>query len=410
MKSFNLLFTYITPFHPEKGGIGRVTDTLTREFLKRGHKVYYLIYESAITERLDFDYPAPLDYFPSKELLSEENVVYYRDFLRKNDIDYVINQSGNFDDTRLYAQIGECKSKLISVLHSEPLVAYRCLWHEIIPLRNSTLKERFKQVARVILYPLIKRNYLRAREECLRYTVKYSDKVCMLSSEHAADLYTICGDCDYKYVTIPNPNSFANHEKEKILAVEKKPVLLYVGALVKNKRVDRLIRAWRKLFSMYSDWEVVLIGDGNSEYVKYLKCLARGIPRISFKGCTCPELYYQSASILVHPTNYEGWPMVVTEAMQYGVVPVLFNSFATAKDIVKHEISGMLVTPYDSDELQQTLSMLMKDGNRLMKMSKQAMICVEQYNVEHVADIWESLFGELVAGKSNIEGHSRHEK
>ena len=45
----NILFAYITPFHPERGGIGRVTDSLTREFLRRGHKVHYLIYDSAIT-------------------------------------------------------------------------------------------------------------------------------------------------------------------------------------------------------------------------------------------------------------------------------------------------------------------------------------------------------------------------
>ena len=56
----NILFTYITPFHPERGGIGRATDTLARELLCRGYKVLYLIYDSAITIRHEYDYPIDL--------------------------------------------------------------------------------------------------------------------------------------------------------------------------------------------------------------------------------------------------------------------------------------------------------------------------------------------------------------
>ena len=62
----NILFTYITPFHPERGGIGRVTHALTLELLKRGYNVFYLIYDCPITIRHEYDYPAPLEYFPSK--------------------------------------------------------------------------------------------------------------------------------------------------------------------------------------------------------------------------------------------------------------------------------------------------------------------------------------------------------
>ena len=49
MKHPNILFAYITPFHPEKGGIGRVTHTLTLELQRRGYKVFYLLYPCGIT-------------------------------------------------------------------------------------------------------------------------------------------------------------------------------------------------------------------------------------------------------------------------------------------------------------------------------------------------------------------------
>ena len=82
----NILFAYITPFHPEKGGIGRVTHTLTLELQRRGYNVFYLIYPSAITVRHEYDYPAPLEYLPSGDLLSKENIAYYESYLKKNKI------------------------------------------------------------------------------------------------------------------------------------------------------------------------------------------------------------------------------------------------------------------------------------------------------------------------------------
>lgn len=50
----NIVFTYITPFPSGKGRIGRVTDTLTREFLKRGFTIRL---SSAVTVRHEYDLP-----------------------------------------------------------------------------------------------------------------------------------------------------------------------------------------------------------------------------------------------------------------------------------------------------------------------------------------------------------------
>ena len=55
MKRKNILFAYITPFHPNKGGIGRVTYQLTLELQRRGYNVFYLIYPSGITIRYEYD-------------------------------------------------------------------------------------------------------------------------------------------------------------------------------------------------------------------------------------------------------------------------------------------------------------------------------------------------------------------
>lgn len=56
----NILFTSSTPFHPLRGGVGRVTDTLCKELQKRGYQVFYLNADWVAEERKKYKYPAPV--------------------------------------------------------------------------------------------------------------------------------------------------------------------------------------------------------------------------------------------------------------------------------------------------------------------------------------------------------------
>lgn len=135
-----------------------------------------------MTVRHEYDYPAPLEYLPSSKCLSEENLNYYFDYLKRNEIDVVINQSGNFNDSELWCKARELDIKVISVLHSTPSVAYDHLFEtEVFPLRSNKLIEKVKRVARILLYPRIRRNYWSNRVKQFEYVVPNSDIVCCLS-------------------------------------------------------------------------------------------------------------------------------------------------------------------------------------------------------------------------------------
>lgn len=394
MSGYNIVFTYITPFHPERGGIGRVTDTLCREFLRRGHKVFYLIYNSAITIRHEFDFPAPLEYFPSSDLLSAENIEFYQKFLEDKKIDFVINQSGNFSDTALYVQKGSSHAKVISVLHSEPWVAYKHLWDEVIPLRSRCIYERLKQFARILLYPYIKYKYRKSRLNQIAATVSGSDRICVLCDGHKQDVIEMSPAAVGKCVVIPNPNSFSDFISK--VSKPRSKTILYVGLLVKNKRVDRLIHVWKNLSKDYPDWILLLLGDGEPQYVEYLKSLAANISNVEFAGFSNPRELYETASIFAFPSNYEGWPMALVEALQYGVVPVTFDSFAAASVIVKHDKTGMLVRPFDLSLYEKSLRALMDNPGRLREMSQNANKSVSDFDVTAVGDMWETLFKKLI--------------
>lgn len=394
MKHPNILFAYITPFHPEKGGIGRVTHTLTLELQRRGYKVFYLIYPCGITIRHEYVYPAPLEYLPSSDLLSSENITYYQDYLKRNQIDIVINQSGNFSDSRLWLKAKDWNIKVISVLHSNPWVAYSHLWQEIYPLKNDSFIEKFKRIARIVLYPKIKYRLRNSRIEHFKQLLPETDYVCTLSEKYFSELNEICSGFKQKYRAIANPNSYNTQEINTHLKKKKKQIL-WVGLFSEQKNPLLAIKIWKRLFRDYPEWEFVIVGyNKNGHWLERMQSLSKGIPNIRFEGFQDPLPYQLESSIFCLTSSYEGWPMVLVEAIQCGTVPIAFNSFASVTDIIDNGRNGILIEPFSIKEYEKGLRRLMDNPALLKQMSEYAQQDIEKYSVENVVDKWEKLFKE----------------
>ena len=109
------------------------------------------------------------------------------------------------------------------------------------------------------------------------------------------------------------------------LCYDKRKEFLFVGRLsYADKRIDRLIDAWRMIYDKLPDWSLVIVGDGPDR--KRLETLAEGLPRLSFEGYQKPDDYYRHASALCLVSEYEGFPLCLIEAQSHGVVPITMNS------------------------------------------------------------------------------------
>lgn len=139
-------------------------------------------------------------------------------------------------------------------------------------------------------------------------------------------------------VSIPVLKNSTNHLYEWNL--ESKKYFLCVARLIKDKGVHYLLNAWqlaRQQFpKLLGDQKLVIVGSSitkDNKYLNKLKEIARGDKSIVFvgwqQGQKLNELY-EHATMFVHPSENEGLPMVVLEAMSYGL-PVL------ASDIPAHQ-------------------------------------------------------------------------
>lgn len=111
--------------------------------------------------------------------------------------------------------------------------------------------------------------------------------------------------------------------------------LLFLGRLVPEKRVEDLIRAFR---SFGGETRLLIAGDGHfsDSHVDGLKRLAAGDPRIRFTGAVYGEAkedLLARASVLVNPSDLEGHPIVLLEALGHGV-PVLASDIEEHREIL----------------------------------------------------------------------------
>lgn len=394
MKKHTILFVFHVPFIPQNGGVERVTHILTNAFIAKGHTVYYL---SSKKRETDFQCPVKQFYFPSSDYNSKENVDFYQVFLKKNKIDIVVNQNGAEKAAYLYLNVNyRERLKIISVVHINPLLGYRYYQYSIVPLWvDASWREGLVFLIKLVSFPLrymfYKINTWYKLKKQYGFVASRSDLVLLLSENYIPQMSSVCPQATAKLKSIPNPIQAVSHP-----GFCKKKQLLYVGRFdMMQKRVDRLVKIWKKIYRQHFDWELILVGYGEGE--KYLRAYVKRhhLERVVFAGQCNPSSYYQTASILCLTSCYEGLPMVILEAMQNKVIPVAFDSFAAASDLIIQGKTGRLVTPFDLEEYARTLDELMLDSFDRNEMAMQAFHHVRNFTVGPIIAQWEVVFDQI---------------
>lgn len=381
----NVCFLTSGSVHHNYGGLDRVTELLADYFKSKGANVYFVsqIHREVIHKDLQF-------FLPNKDKYNtEENVRWLNDFLEQKNIDVVINQEGNVDIT-LPIKEGV---KRITVLHFNP---------NYIDDNYFVNKFRANHVLRSIFKTPIGKfalKYLR-RKLANNYNrqIQWTDSFVMLSDLFRPTLSQLLSKgYDYrKVLAINNPLSLDTTFDVNEMTKEK--TILYVGRIDNGfKNVDKLIRIWGKIANLVPDWKFEICGQGqeleaNEQIVEQEK-----IPRCKLLGLVNPTPYYKKASVIMMASSAsEGWGMVLVEAMQYGCVPIVLNSYAAVKDIVHNGENGVVIEPCQDMEnrfAQQLLKLIQSDSNR-KQMMKKAIESVKQYDINNIGQQWLKLINE----------------
>ena len=189
--------------------------------------------------------------------------------------------------------------------------------------------------------------------------------------------------------------------------------VIAVGRLDYQKGFDRLIEAWRIIHQHeeYKDWTLDIFGQG--EWKEKLQDLIEACGLQDCVKLNAPTKQigreYANSSMLVMSSNYEGFPMVMIEAMACGLPPVSFDFKCGPKDIIRHGVNGLLVKNGDIQGLADAMMHLMADEQLRKRMSSEAKKVTDTYSEEKVMKQWVELFEEVVEGKENKEFKEKKE-
>jgi glycosyltransferase involved in cell wall biosynthesis len=152
---------------------------------------------------------------------------------------------------------------------------------------------------------------------------------------------------DYKSLRNIDPQDVTAFREKYNLAPDRKR-LLYCGRLVAAKRVDVLLDAFSRLALARPEWDAVIVGDGplREQLEKSLSDDFRSrVKWLGFLQFDETVLAYHACDVLVHPSDFEPWALVINEAVACDLPVVATSVVGAAVELVRHRENGLIVAP-----------------------------------------------------------------
>lgn len=372
-----ILFTL--RFFPSYGGGETVTMSLAETFAKHGEEVhiFYLwdrgdepIDEKVILHKVkNINGPQNIENIHSSDI----ETIYkdLKDYIDNNHFDYVINQW--LDPKKVYEAVS-CKSKVIHCRHTSIYINSK---------KQELIKKIFGQKA---LTKVLSYKY--------RPYIKYGDKFVMLCEEYSNEIKTMFNHkFDNKIDYCLNPCRFTTLNEVKLS--NKENSICYVGRLNKNKNVESLVRCWELISKKFPDWRFYIVGTGEAQNELIGLSNHLKLKNIFFEGFQNPLDYYKKSKIMLSASSNEGYPMTIIEAMMFGCVPIVSNTYSALNGLISSNFNGIKVNNTNYMEFVNVLINILSNQVKISEMANNCIDFAKQYDAENVIQRWYKLFNEL---------------
>lgn len=188
---------------------------------------------------------------------------------------------------------------------------------------------------------------------------------------------------------IPNPLSF--YPAQSSFLDQKK--VICVGKISYQKGQDLLVKAWDKVWQKHPGWKLELYGKSDDGYLNTDKLKQKNILHFPPEKNIMEK--YLDSSIYVMSSRFEGFGMVLIEAMACGVPCISFDCDYGPSDIIINNQDGLLVEKENVDKLADNLLLLIEDRELRQQFGKRAKINVQRFEQNSIAQKWDDLFKRL---------------
>jgi len=191
-----------------------------------------------------------------------------------------------------------------------------------------------------------------------------------------------------KFVVLTDPIESASLQRKTVIAVGKQSF---------QKGFDRLLQSWVVVQKKYPDWSLEIYGKSSEKegLVAMSKELNLNNSVLFFEPVKNIQQKYTNSAIFAFSSRFEGFGMVLIEAMACGVPCVSYDCPCGPSDIINSGDDGFLVENGNINQFAQRLIQLIEDESLRITMGKKAKHNVKRYLPETIMAQWDSLFKEI---------------
>ncbi|MGP3965371.1 glycosyltransferase family 4 protein [Nonomuraea sp. 3N208] len=235
-------------------------------------------------------------------------------------------------------------------------------------------------------------------QELVKWRYRRLDALVTLTKADLRDYRETLPKKPRKLVRIPNAVPPMSGDVAKLDA----KVAIAVGRMTRIKGFHRLITAWETVAAAHPDWKLRIFGAGPQEDNLRQQIIEAGLEgKVEMPGPTSDvgaEL--EKASIYVLSSRHEGFPMTILEAMAKGLAIVSFNSPHGPKEMISHEVDGLLVKPRTNANLAAAITRVIEDEQLRRDLAAGALETAHTYDPDVIGQQWDALLGELLARRN----------
>ena len=198
-------------------------------------------------------------------------------------------------------------------------------------------------------------------------------------------------------IKIPDPLPFRPDSKSRL----SQNRIISIGRYAYDKGNDLLLQAWAIIQTKCSDWTLDVYGNGDrTPYQNQVLKLDIDPGHCHLFGPTSDVKHeYLNSSIFVLPSRFEGFGLVLIEAMACGVPVVSFDCENGPRSIITDGVDGFLISSFDIEAFAEKVILLMKNENIRKEMGENARRSAAKYDIDIVGQQWKQLFDELIENR-----------
>ena len=196
----------------------------------------------------------------------------------------------------------------------------------------------------------------------------------------------------YKTAVLSNPIEIPDSDTMESLFFTDERHLLASGQLIPQKGFDLLIKAFAKTYAKHPEWILTILGEGEMRAELEDLCLQLRLEKVVRMPGAIKNIdpYLRKADIFALSSRFDGFPVTLGKAMACGVPVVATDCLSGPREMIHHDVDGLLVAPDSVSALVTGLNALMSDPAKRQQFAHYAPSIIDRFGADRVMGMWNS--------------------